>query len=89
MSETPRRAALRATLVGAAAALCVGSFGLVAAPAAYAADPYPSKEIRFVVPWNAGGSNDIAARAIANILGEQGVRVIVENLPGEIGRAHV
>ena len=32
---------------------------------AQAADVYPSKEIRFVVPWNAGGSNDIAARALA------------------------
>lgn len=37
------------------------------------------------MPWNAGGSNDIAARAIANILGEQGVKVIVENLPGATG----
>lgn len=76
----------RARFLHTAAALCAGAFGLGAAPSALAADPaYPSKEIRFVVPWNAGGSNDIAARAIANILGEQGVKVIVENLPGATG----
>lgn len=72
---------LRSTFIRcalAAAACCA------MAPAG-AADVYPSKEIRFVVPWNAGGSNDIAARALANILGEQGVRVIVENVPGATG----
>ena len=51
----------------------------------WAADPFPSKEIRFVVPWNAGGSNDIAARALAQLAAEQGVRVIVENVPGATG----
>lgn len=54
----------------------------------WAADPsagFPNKEIRFVVPWNAGGSNDIAARALAQIAAEQGVRVIVENVPGATG----
>jgi tripartite-type tricarboxylate transporter receptor subunit TctC len=53
-----------------------------------AAEPaanFPSKEIRFVVPWNAGGSNDIAARALAQLAAEQGVRVIVENVPGATG----
>ena len=54
----------------------------------WAADPstaFPNKEIRFVVPWNAGGSNDIAARALAQLAAEQGVRVIVENVPGATG----
>jgi tripartite-type tricarboxylate transporter receptor subunit TctC len=85
MSE-PRPAALRrSTLLRRAAALALGLGTLALAPAGHAADPYPSKEIRFIVPWNAGGSNDIAARAIAQILGEQGVKVIVENLPGATG----
>ncbi len=53
--------------------------------AAEAASSFPSKEIRFVVPWNAGGSNDIAARALAQLAAEQGVRVIVENVPGATG----
>ena len=52
---------------------------------ALAADPFPSKEIRFIVPWNAGGSNDIAARALAEILMKDGIRVIVDNQPGATG----
>ncbi len=53
--------------------------------AAAAQDNFPSKEIRLVVPWNAGGSNDIAARQLSAILAEEGVRVIVENVPGATG----
>jgi tripartite-type tricarboxylate transporter receptor subunit TctC len=52
---------------------------------ALAADPYPSKEIRLVVPWNAGGSNDISARALSQIAAEEGVRIIVDNVPGATG----
>ena len=62
----------------AAAALTVGA-------AAFAQDTFPSKEIRLVVPWNAGGSNDIAARALADVLMKKGVRVIVDNVPGATG----
>ena len=75
----------RSRFIRSAAALCAAAAGLGAASSALADPTYPNKEIRFVVPWNAGGSNDIAARAIANILGEQGVRVIVENVPGATG----
>ena len=50
-----------------------------------AADPFPNKEIRLVVPWNAGGSNDIAARQLSSILAEDGIRLIVENVPGATG----
>lgn len=62
----------------AAAALGLGT-------AALAQDSFPNKEIRLVVPWNPGGSNDIAARALADILMKKGVRVIVENVPGATG----
>jgi len=64
------------------------SFGMavsLAAAPAVAADPFPAKEIRLVVPWNAGGSNDIAARLLAQLAVEQGVQVIVENVPGATG----
>lgn len=50
-----------------------------------ATDPFPNKEIRFVVPWNAGGSNDIAARQLSAILAEEGIKLIVENVPGATG----
>ena len=69
---------LAAGLIGTVAVLC-------ASAPAWAADPFPAKEIRFIVPWNAGGSNDIAARALAQLAAEQGVRVIVENVPGATG----
>ncbi len=50
-----------------------------------AADAFPDKPIHFIVPWNAGGSNDISARAIAEVLAKDGVQVIVENMPGATG----
>lgn len=63
-----------------------GAAALTAASlAAVAADPFPSKEIRLVVPWNAGGSNDISARQLAQLAAEDGVKLIVENVPGATG----
>src|SRR5712691_10984215 len=50
------------------------------------AQPFPSKPIRVVIPFVAGGSSDIVGRAIASkfqeILGQPGV---VENKPGANG----
>jgi tripartite-type tricarboxylate transporter receptor subunit TctC len=63
------------------AAAFLASSGFAAAQAG----EFPNREIRFVVPWNAGGSNDIAARQLAQILAESGVKVIVENVPGATG----
>src|SRR3712207_5581400 len=42
--------------------------GALVTASAIAADAFPSKEIRLVVPWNVGGSNDIAARALSEIM---------------------
>lgn len=66
-------------------ALAFLTAGLPASLPAWAADSFPVKEIHFIVPWNAGGSNDIAARALAQLAQEQGVQVIVENVPGATG----
>jgi tripartite-type tricarboxylate transporter receptor subunit TctC len=70
-------------------ALAVRGLGAVALMAANlsatAADAFPSKEIHFIVPWNAGGSNDISARTLSQIASEDGVTIVVENLAGATG----
>jgi tripartite-type tricarboxylate transporter receptor subunit TctC len=51
--------------------------------AAWAADNYPSRSIRMVVPFPPGGGNDAIARLVAQKMGEGlGQAVIVENRPG-------
>ena len=50
-----------------------------------AADPFPSKEIRLIVPWNVGGSNDLSARLLSQLIAEQGIKVVVENIAGATG----
>ena len=55
-----------------------------AAPAA--AEDWPSKPIRVMVGFGAGGGTDVATRIIAEPLGEVlGQRIIVENKPGAGG----
>ena len=59
----------------------------VATSTAFAADaPYPSKEIRFIVPAPPGGATDVATRALARVLADDGYRLIVENVPGGLGQ---
>ncbi|WP_274424734.1 Bug family tripartite tricarboxylate transporter substrate binding protein [Chelativorans sp. YIM 93263] len=67
--------------------LSVAAAALMAAAttAPAGAQDYPSKEVRWIIPWNAGGSNDIMARFLQPLLAEQGVSVVIENLPGGTG----
>src|SRR5690242_4551954 len=49
------------------------------------AQTYPARDINFIVPWNAGGSNDVAIRALDPILREHGIKLVIENVVGATG----
>jgi tripartite-type tricarboxylate transporter receptor subunit TctC len=53
--------------------------------ASLAQSGFPQRDITFIVPWNAGGSNDVAARALDPILREHGIKVVIENVVGATG----
>lgn len=65
--------------------LATAALGLAATPAVMA-QAFPGKPIRILVPFAAGGSSDVLARAIAKSMAE-GLKtpVIVENKPGSGG----
>jgi len=72
--ETNRRALLGA----AAAALCAGAM-----PRAFAQGAWPSRAVKIVSPYGAGGPNDISARLFGDYLAQQlGQPFIVENKAG-------
>ncbi len=51
-----------------------------------AADVYPSKPVRLIIPFPPGGSNDVVGRVIATQLGERlGQQVVVDNRGGAGG----
>src|ERR1041384_861683 len=75
----------RTLFLAVAAALCpVASWAQ--APATGAAQAFPVKVVRYVVPFGAGGSPDIVARLITERLTRMwGQQVIVENRAGVAG----
>ncbi len=65
-------------------AFLAGAF--VLASSAVSAQTYPNRHINLIIPFAAGGSNDIVGRAIGKKLSEAwGQAVIVENRPGAGG----
>src|SRR4051812_10922633 len=71
-----------AVAASTAAALLVACCATNAQPA----EKYPAKPVRILVGFPPGGSNDSAARILANGLSERwGTPVVVENRPGGTG----
>ena len=67
-------------IVGAIAAILLAAPGLVAAQA------YPSKPLRIIIPFPPGGATDIGGRYIAQKLGEAfGQQAVPDNRPGANG----
>jgi tripartite-type tricarboxylate transporter receptor subunit TctC len=63
-------------------ALAVAALGL-ATVAPQAAEDYPTKPVKWVVPYTPGGTTDILARIMAQYLSEQlGQQFIIDNRPG-------
>lgn len=84
MHASFKRRDLLAGLAGAAA----GSLGLIGPARADA--PYPDRPVKLIVPWSAGGSTDVLARAVGQNLGDiLGKPVVIDNRPGASGRLGV
>ena len=72
-----RRALLKGAAVGASLTFMAGSRAL--------AEAYPSRVIRFVVPYSSSTPPDILARIVANALTDgEGWKTVVENKPGAV-----
>ena len=72
---------MRKTRFQFAAAACTAAF-LAAAPAV-AADDYPSRPVRVIVPQSPAGSTDVATRIVTDRLGEAlKQNFVVDNRPG-------
>ena len=63
------------------------ALGFVSAP--FAADTYPNRPIRVIVPFAAGGSADVFARAVGQKLSDAwGQQIVVDNRPGSGADRH-
>ena len=78
-ARTATRRRRRSLMASAIATACIATL----AGNVQAADAWPSHPIRFVVPFSAGGANDLLARAAAEGASKAlGQTIIVDNKPG-------
>lgn len=74
-------AKVRATAIGSLFLLALAVCATFAA-----ADDYPTRSIRLIIPFAPGGSNDVVGRIVANQLGQKlGKQVFVDNRAGAGG----
>jgi len=67
-------------------AIRLTALSLLLAPVLALAQAYPSKPVRMVVPYSAGGATDTVARAVGNRLSEAlGQQVVIDNRGGASG----
>src|SRR5687767_9186192 len=65
---------------------CLLTWPVAAVSATREAPPYPSKPVRFIVPFAPGGGNDVIARLIGSKLSESwNQQIVVDNRPGAGG----
>ena len=82
------RALTRRSVAKGVAAAAVAAGALPAWHAARAQQTYPSRPVRFILPFGAAGVADITARLAAEKLGDKlGQRFVIENQPGPGGIA--
>ncbi len=63
--------------------LLAGWLALASNPSAAQSNPYPSRSVRMIVPFAAGGPTDVASRLVADKLSKTwGQSVVVESRPG-------
>ncbi|MCC7485486.1 MAG: tripartite tricarboxylate transporter substrate binding protein [Burkholderiales bacterium] len=64
----------------------LAAIGALSATGALAAEPYPSRPVRMIVPFGAGGSADVLTRIVASRLPERlGQQVVIDNRTGAGG----
>ena len=85
-NENYRNTLNRRQVLKAGAIATVATVGMASTTVLAQAAAWPSKPIRFVVPFAPGGTSEIVARSVAAELTKQlGVSVFVENKPGGAG----
>jgi tripartite-type tricarboxylate transporter receptor subunit TctC len=65
---------------------CAGALVMTAVSGGWAAEPYPNKPIRLIIPFGAGGATDVLIRIVATRMPEvMGQQVVIDNRTGAGG----
>ena len=85
LKETGMKRLMGAVVVAAAGMGAMG-WAWAQAPAMGSPQGYPSKPIKFIVPFTAGSATDIVARTVGEAMGKSlGQTIVIENKPGAGG----